>query len=48
MFIELIFVLLLCISLLSLACLCFYLVNLIEKKEEEKWKSLDTEKITKI
>ena len=34
--------------LYSIPCLCFYFVNLIEKKEEEKWKSLDTEKITKI
>jgi hypothetical protein len=35
------------IALLFLACLSFYFVNLIEKKEEEKWKSLDTEKIMK-
>lgn len=36
------------IALMFLSCLCFYFVNLIEKKEEEeKWKNWDTERITK-
>lgn len=41
------FLVIIFIALLPLACLSFYFVNLIEKKEEEKWKSLDTEKIMK-